>query len=399
MARTDRNRDAWTRREYMKFGSALLGTGLLTGCSGDGSGETTGPTATATETDRTAATDAATSREPRDSSYSVTMEPMGSVTFEQPPERWMALLPSYADMGMALDVGQTAGIQLPYRYATEFYEELPGVDYDPDRVTTLYQNGVDKERFYEIGADVHFMEPNQLINWYGWDEADVREIEENVGPFFGNFIRRRSDDWHDYPYYSLYGAFEKIAEVFGREERFAQFEALHDEFIEGLQERLPEEHPEAMLLYPADEPPETFYPYQLYDGGVGKKQWRDLRLRDALEGTDVGHYAGDTSLEVDFETILDIDPDVLLIRGQERRDRAAFEETIIAHLEDHAVGGELIAVQNGEIYQGGYLDQGPIINLFQTERAAQRIFADEFTEEELFDRQRVADIVTGAFQA
>lgn len=108
-----------------------------------------------------------------------------------------------------------------------------------------------------------------------------------------------------------------------------------------------------MLLYPAEEPPETFYPYQLYDGGVGKKQWRDLRLRDA------------------------------------------FEETVVTPLADHAVGSELAAVRNGDVYRGGYLDQGPIINLFQTERAARRIFADEFSEDELFDRQRLADIVLG----
>lgn len=372
------------RRTFIASGTGVA-TGFLAGCTGDSGGTTP------------AGDDGISSATQADNTYSVSIEPMGPVAFDGPPEDWMALLPSYADMGMALDVGQTLGIQLPYRYATEFYEELPGVEYDPEAVTTLYQDGVDKERFYNIDADVHFMEPNQLIHWYDWDEQDVQEIEDNIGPFFGNFIRRRSDEWHNYPYYSLYGAFRKVAKVFRREERYRQFESFHDGFLAELQDRLPEETPEAALLYPAEEPPESFYPYQLYEGGVGKKHWRDLQLRDAFEGTDVGHYSGDTSLQIDFETLLDIDPDVLLIRGQVQKDRGAFEESIIEPLKNHAVGRELTAVQNGEVYRGGYLDQGPIINLFQTEQAAKRVYSDVFSEDVLFDRQRVADIITGEF--
>ncbi|MFC3956899.1 ABC transporter substrate-binding protein [Halovivax cerinus] len=361
------------RRRTFIAGATGVASGIVSGCltkAGDEPDETTG-------------------------SYTVSMEPMGTVSFDEPPEDWVALLPSYADMGIALDVGQTLGIQLPYRYASHVYEELPGVEYDPDDVRTLYQNGVDKELFYAMQADVHFMEPKQMIQWYGWSRADVADIETNVGPFFGNFIRRRSDDWHEYRYYSLYEAFEKIASVFQREDRFRQFKSFHDDFLADIQDRLPKDTPEAALVYPADEPPERFYPYGLNDGGVGKKQWRDLNLRDAFEGTDIGHYAGDTTLEVGFEALLDTDPDVLLVRGQETKDRAAFEKTIVEHLEDHAVASKLTAVRNGDVYQGGYLDQGPIINLFQTEQAAKRIFADEFTEDELFDRQQLADIILG----
>jgi iron complex transport system substrate-binding protein len=363
-------------------------TALLSGCSesSDGTGSTPSEERTATAT---------TGAVEGDVTHTVSMEPMGPVEFEGVPDDWVALLPSYADMGVALDVGQSLGIQLPGRYASQFYEEIPGVSYDEGDVVTLNDGGVDKEVFYELDSDAHFMEPNQLINWYDWDERDVEEVASNVGPFLGNFIRRRSDGWHGYPYYSLYGAFEKIATVFQREQRYEQIKALHDEFVESIQARLPEEQPTAMLLYPADPEPESFYPYRLYDGGVGKKQWRDLRLRDALDGTEVGHYAGDTSLEVDFETLLDVDPDVLLIRGQEGKERAAFEETMVAHLRDHEVGSDLSAVQNDELYRGGYLDQGPIINLFQTERAVIRIYDDEFTDDELFDRERLGDIVAG----
>jgi hypothetical protein len=43
----------------------------------------------------------------------------------------------------------------------------------------------------------------------------------------------------------------------------------------------------------------------------------------------------------------------------------------------------------------GYRD--PIIHLFQLETAAQGVYPDEFGGEQLFDRQRVADIVNGEF--
>ena len=185
--------------------------------------------------------------------------------------------------------------------------------------------------------------------------------------------------------------------MFQREERYEAFVDLHEDVIGDVQSRVPDEGPRAMLLYPAEEPPEKFYPYRLGEGGVGKKQWRDLNLRDAFAESDVGNYDGDSTLTVDYETLLEIDPDVLLIRGQETKTRAEFEETIVAHLEDNQNASRLTAVENGDVYQGGFLDQGPIINLFQTELAAQRIYADEFGDEQLFDRQRVADVVNGDF--
>lgn len=382
-----------TRRAFVATG-ATIGGAVLAGCTsgseressdaGDGEDGTGG----GNETD---------DRNGADESYAVTMEPMGAVEFEGPPDRWMALLPSYADMGVALGAGQSLGIQSPERYATHFYEEIPGLEYDPDDVLTLDQNGVDAEAFYEMGAEVHFVEPNQLIQWYDWDESDVEEIETEVGPFFGNFIRRRSDDWHDYPYYSLYQAFEKVAAVFREREKFEAFRELHDETIEGIESRLPteSERPEAMLLYPADEPPAEFYPYRLYEGGVGKKQWRDVGLHDAFADSDVGHYAGDTSLSIDFETMVEIDPDVLLVRGQEGKTDDEFEATIVDHLANDPVASEVTAVRDRAIYRGGYLDQGPIVNLFQTELAARRVYPDEFGDEELFDRDRVGDIVGG----
>lgn len=50
---------------------------------------------------------------------------------------------------------------------------------------------------------------------------------------------------------------------------------------------------------------------------------------------------------------------------------------------------------NDAVYRGGPIYQGPIQNLFLTERFATLLFPEAYSEGELFDRQRVADIVDG----
>jgi iron complex transport system substrate-binding protein len=66
--------DAMTRRDYIRYGGAVAGGGLLAGCTDD-SGPAASETATATETET-----------PTNDSYSVTMEPVGTVEFESVPE-------------------------------------------------------------------------------------------------------------------------------------------------------------------------------------------------------------------------------------------------------------------------------------------------------------------------
>lgn len=57
-----------TRRDYMKYGGAVVSGGLLTGCAGQSDSKST-PTET------------------EESGYSVTMAPVEEVQFDQPPER------------------------------------------------------------------------------------------------------------------------------------------------------------------------------------------------------------------------------------------------------------------------------------------------------------------------
>ncbi|AFK19236.1 Fe3+-hydroxamate ABC transporter substrate-binding protein [Haloferax mediterranei ATCC 33500] len=396
-----------TRRNCMRYGGSVLGAGLLAGCTSDSSGggesaETTTAAETATETDASTATETAE----EDTSYSVTMAPTGEVTFESVPESWIAYDGGYADMGVALGGGDSmTGIGGAGRYYSYVYDELPGVSIDRERIeqNQLSDSDMSKEIFYELDNEVHLMDPEMLVNWFGWKQEDVDEISKNVAPFVGNLIFRREDEWHDYRYYTLYEAFEKVAQLFQEEERYEAFKALHDEFIADIQTQLPpaDERPNVLLVYAGSDQPEEFSPYRLNDQGTSKKQWHDLGVSDALAGTGVKGLSTTDRGKIDYETMLEIDPDVILLRAHERKSATEFRDTVLDFMQSHPVASELKAVKNERVYRGGYLFQGPIQNLFLTERGAQQLFPDVFGEvtsdTQLFDRQRVADIVNGNF--
>ncbi|SEK72475.1 ABC transporter substrate-binding protein [Haloferax larsenii] len=405
MDRDSTERNGLTRRNCLRYG-ALAGTGLLAGCTSDSSGDSTAAeTTTAAETESETDTAATTTAEP-DTSYSVSMAPVGEVTFDSVPESWIAYDGGYADMGVALGLGdKMTGIGGAGRYYTYVYDELPGVSVDRSVIeeNQLSDSDMSKEIFYELDNDVHLMDPEMLINWFGWKQKDVDEITKGVAPFFGNLIFRREDEWHDYRYYTLYEAFEKVAQLFQEEARYEAFESLHDEFIADIQAKLPsaDERPNVLLVYAGSDEPEKFSPYRLNDKGTSKKQWRDLGVSDALSGTGIEGLSTTDRGKVDYEAMLEVDPDVILLRAHERKSAAEFRDTVLEFMKSHPVASELTAVKNERVYRGGYLFQGPIQNLFLTERGAQQLYPDVFGEvtsdETLFDRQRVADIVNGDF--
>jgi len=398
-----------TRRSVLKTGTAL-GVMALAGCTESASDSSGGddPTETNADADTATTTDTATStggaseategatETADDGSYSVSMEPVGTVEFESVPETWVANNGSWADMGIALGQEPPEGVWLTGRYHTQYYDEIPGVSVDKSDMVSLYQDGVSKERFYALGGDVHVIDPNFLMNRFnGWEQSDVDEISQQVAPFFGNSIFSGGYTWHeDYQYYSLYEAFEKLARVFQAEERYEAFATLHEDFQSNLDNVIPaeDERPAVAIMWAGGNEPEEFSPY-LISQGTSFKQWRDIGVRDALAETDVQDFH-ESRGRIDYETLLEIDPEMLLFRGHESQTRAEFENTVVAYMENHDVASQLTAVQNGDVYRGGPLYQGPITNLVVTERAARQVYG---VEDELFDRQRVADIVTGEF--
>jgi len=383
--------EAPTRRDYMKYGGAVVGGGLLAGCAGDSDTSNT-PTSgdKATETDTTTAT--------QDSSYSVTMEPVGTVEFDEVPESVAPFTADYIDMMIALGHADTVeSIWLQARYKTIHYDELPGVSIDLDGLTELWNDGVSKEPFYEMDADLHLIDPNALTTWFDvWDQEDLEEVRDNVAPFMGNVIFRRTDSWHDYRYYSLYDAFEKVAEILQERERFEAIKSVHEELVAYVSARLPapDDRPNAALVW-GGEQPDVFYPYRLSGNGANKEHFRTMGLSDAFAETGVDGLSTSDTGSIDYETLLEVDPDSLLIRTHGRGlTREEFETRVIDHIEDHEVGSELTAVQEGRVFRGGPIYCGPLHNLFMIERYAQGYFPGEFTEDELVDRERLARVIT-----
>jgi iron complex transport system substrate-binding protein len=388
-----------TRREYVTYGGVVASGGLLAGCAGSSDG---GSTPDATETESRTPTPATT----EDTGYSVTMEPMGTVEFEEPPETWMAFLSTYGDMGVALGRADgLRGLWDPETMPTAFYDALPGVDVSFADVTPIAGTGeFDKEVLYELDCDVHLLDPN----WLGvladdWSGDDAEEIATRVGPFLGNYIRRRGDDWHDYRYYTLYEAFEIVARAFDETERYEAFAAIHDEMLATVDESLPptEDRPTVGLVsVNSDFEAGSFYVYPVQDGN-NHKQYRDLEMRGAFDDHIEGSYA-----EWDYEQLLEVDPDAIVFQyGFSHVSAAEFDSRLEAMRED-PIGGRLSAVRNDRLYRGGGSYQGPVINLFQTEAAARQFHPDVFGEWngtetlradslELFDRRRVADIIDG----
>jgi iron complex transport system substrate-binding protein len=392
-----------TRRRIIKGGLGVAAGLSLAGCTGSTNEEgTTAAGSDTTETTSKATTESGTTEDEttEDGAYSVEMAPVGEVTFESVPETWVANNGSWADMGVALGREPPEAVWLTPRYHTQYYDELPDVSVDKSEMTDLYSDGVSKELFLDLDADVHVIDPNFLLNRFkGWEQSDVDEITQTVGPFFGNSIFSTGYDWHqDYEYLSLYEAFEKLAQVFQRTDRYEAFASLHDEFQSTVSDVVPpkSERPAVAILwpYPADEP-ESFSPY-LISEGTSFKQWRDLEVRDALAETDVKDFHS-TRGKIDYETLFDIDPDVLLLRGHEAKTEAEFRDTVLAYMKDHDLASALTSVQNDDVYRGGPLYQGPITNLVVTERAARQVYPDAVGDQRLFDRQRVADIVNGGF--
>ena len=373
-----------TRRDTIKYGGAVVGGGLLAGCTGG-------------ETEPTNESESESTADTANSSYSVTIEPVGEVTFDAVPNTWVAENASWADMGVALGLGKPSAVVLTGEYRTWHYEDIPGLLTDKSEMVSLWQDGISKELFLDIDAGVHFIDPNYMINLIpNWEQSDVDEMIQQVGPFCGN-TSFSTYPWHEnYSYYSLYEATEKMAQVFQREDRFEALSGFHDSVVTDIQDRLPpeSERPEIALLSPGSTEPETFYPYRIGER-TAYKHWQDLGVSDALAGSDIQSFTSDRG-NIDYEPLLEIDPDVIMLYTDKQWTPSAFEDTYVSFLQDHDTASQLTAVQNGDVHPAGGMYQGPIINFSKTERAAKQLFPEEFSEDEqLYDRDELATIIDG----
>ncbi|MEY7849979.1 ABC transporter substrate-binding protein [Natrarchaeobius sp. A-rgal3] len=378
--------EAPTRRETITYGGAVVGSGLIAGCTGSEREDTRTSAPVSDENGET------------DDGREVCLEPVGCLEFEGPPERYVTYKESTAEMAILAGHGDgLAGIDRPTEGLATldelFYDEIPGLSIDPAGITNIRADGenVDKEIFYEIDADLHLIDPNEAAFRFDWSDDDLAEIEEHVAPFFGHSNRRYTYDWQDgYEVIDLLDNFERIAAVFGATDRYEAFREVHDRMLERIDEVTPDEDPEIGLLNGgSDARTGTFYPLSPSSAGYEMRQYRTIGVTDAFADVDVGDG------EADYETLLDVDPEIIVFHWDVLSSEEEFRTERLEPMRDHPVGGELTAVKNDRVYPGGTAEQGPLTNLFQTELLAAQLWPAEFGDVELFDRQRVAEIVTG----
>lgn len=241
-------------------------------------------------------------------------------------------------------------------------------------------------------------------------ESDFDEIESNVAPFFADYYSRTNvapDGASDYQSYTIWDLVDKYAQAYQVPERGAELKAVRDEMLADIRAELPPqaERPEVGVVW-YDRKRESFWVYHLNEPGFQNAHTRPLGANDALSEFDSGPRSGwsDSAL-IDMEAMLDADPDVLL-HFSDWQDPAEATEAFFA-LNEHPVGKELTAVRNDRLHASGDAFQGPIINIFKIELTAEQIYPDLFGEPpapgntaalgEMFDPQRVADIVHGEF--
>ncbi|MFC7139687.1 ABC transporter substrate-binding protein [Halosimplex aquaticum] len=430
-----------TRRDCVKYGGTLVGGGLLAGCldgEADGSpeGDDTGSTSTRAETGSPTASGTSASEPDRSETatatggHSAEMAPVGTVEFESVPESFVGGWGFEADVMTALGESDklvaAEGNQFWY---TGFYDQLPGVSVpEPDSVELVRTDdwSLREEFLYELDPDLLATDPNRYVSYYGVGEEEIAELHDSVAPFFGNSSRRkRGDGWPTWPggesyaYYSVPEFLSRYGDVFRKSAQATAFNEFYRTALSAMRSKVPprDDRPEVALLN-AQINPETqgffraYNPRTALDQTYGKKQYRDLGVVDAF----AGQYGGQPGIKVDYEALLDVDPDAIVFHfGLNYRDWNG-ENALRKRVEgmrDSSLGTQLSAVQDDELYVGGSAYQGPIINLFQTEMLGKQLYPEAFGEwpgavtdadlpeippgERLIDRERMAAIVSGAF--
>ncbi|MFH5797161.1 ABC transporter substrate-binding protein [Haladaptatus sp. CMAA 1911] len=399
--------EAPTRREYVKYGGAVVGGGLLAGCAGDSAPETTpAETSETTTTERKTTTTSET-----DSSYEVTVEPYGPVAFDEVPKTYVTMgSGAWTDIGFAFG-NEPIAMSMSY-YPFQYYRSLPDVSFDENAVTDLGEvSAMSTEQLFEIDADVHIVDKQLVASYSGWDGDGFDQIENNVGPFAGSYIR---GEWSgnalgmefSFPYYTLPEAITLVGNVFKQRERASVWTRQLESFTADIADRLPESTPDVGIIYSGSDPSKgTFFIASPTAAGVGNFPYGVLDVTNGFADlTDAETY------QTDYEGLLEMDPDYICVDSAiSQLSPQEFESKFIDTMSDDPVGRELSAVKNDAVVRGCGRHQGPIIAHFETEAMAKQLHPDEFgafdperfpevlKDERLFDRQRLADIINGEF--
>ncbi|TKX84707.1 ABC transporter substrate-binding protein, partial [Halorubrum sp. SS5] len=378
---SDAERSGATRRDAIRY-CGVAGVGALAGCAGSESPEDPNSTddgATNETGSGDGGSDGSGDSSADDGSYTASISPTGEVTFESPPETVFTRLTHHAGMAFALGRGNdVTALHAPDYYDglwNQFVEHLPGVSLDWSGLYSSWQP--DKEKLYELNSDVHLADPAWITRQDAWSRDDIDEIGERVSPWFGNSLSDRHQEppaeWAEgYQYYGLWEQFEIVADAFRERERYEALAGVREDLLATIEAGLPpeSERPTAIMIAAADV--EEIYAYTLSNPGFLTSHTRPLGPRDAFEGS------VESGTVVDFETILEADPDVILYLGgfEPGTDMAGRR----AAFEDDPVGSEVSAVRNDRVHPQGARYQGPILNLFQLEMTAKQLYPEAFGE-------------------
>jgi ABC-type Fe3+-hydroxamate transport system substrate-binding protein len=393
-----------TRRRLIEGGGALVGGGLLAGCTG-------GTQSTANNTSGTESGSNATST---GKSYTVGMSPVGSVEFEQVPQSLFVVFPQYADMAVALGHGDAVNTiyspGLSGDIMNTYTARLAGVSPGWTQLPNPFTDGLSKERLYELNSDVHFLDPAYVSTQQNWNQSDIDEVAQNVGPWFGNFYSGTHDQppkpyRENYQYYSLWDLFGKVSQVLRERERYRKLKTIHSNVLSTIQSNLPpkKERPTAVRVT-LNEDNSAFYTYHLNRPGYWLADTRPLGARDAFAQQDWSSLWG----KVGYEAMLEADPDVILHLWSISSQYDLSE--VRNQITSKPAGRKLTAIRNNRLYPSGMRYQGPIMNLFQLEMTAKQLYPEQFgkwpdytsgkpypkipPEEQLFDRKKLARIIT-----
>ncbi|RRJ30576.1 ABC transporter substrate-binding protein [Halocatena pleomorpha] len=345
---------------------------------------------------------------------SVSVAPVGDVSLESRPERIFSVYPQYADMAVALGYGDALNaVYVPEMSGptmNHYYDRLNGVSFDWNDLATPLSDGLVPELLYELDSDIHFADPAWVSTQKGWTQADITDVREHIAPWIGNFYSGTHADppagYADrYEYYTLWELFGAIAELLGEQERYRSLKEIHADVHSTIESKLPpkNERPTAVRVTLGDG---VFWTYHLNRPGYWLADTRPLGAVDAFADQNWEQLWG----EVGYEAMVEADPDIILHLWGMTPDYST--EQALDTMANHPVGTQLSAVANDRVYAQGMRYQGPIMNLFQLEMTAKQLYPDQFgawpgyvdgepypeipKDEQLFDRDRVATIITGA---
>ncbi|WP_440772809.1 ABC transporter substrate-binding protein [Natronorubrum sp. DTA28] len=397
MGREKPARGESTRRAFVTYGSTAIGGGLLAGCS---------DIVNQNESESTAEAD--------DGSYTATLAPVGTVTLEEPPTNVFTHFPWFPDMTTALGHGESVnylwwdGTAAALEYFTAGMDDVEIAWADEPG-----EYGFTKEQLYELDSDLHLVDPAWVTTQDNWTRADVDEIATNVGPWFGNYYSSNHatppEEWADgYEYNTLWELFDGVASLYGERSRYEALASVRGDLLETIENGLPPESERPTVAYLSLETDlSAIHVLPLNAPGYWNTHTRPLGTVDAFGDQE---FDGPFK-QVDAEALLEADPDAILALWTVT-ETVDFEQ-LVRNLRDDPVASELTAVKNDRVYAQGTRWQGPLMNLCQLEMTAKQLYPEQFgawpgyedgdvypafgPDEQLFDHQRVADIINGAF--